>query len=294
VPRRQPHRCSVFRSVLRYLVAAALALAGLIALPTAAQAAAPAFVQGKAFSTSSRVPSLAVALPGAVGSGDLLVGWFAEYNAPGTLHVSDNVNGSWTRAPGSTAFQNDTGDIALYYVQNAKPAPGGLTVTVSGTWQSADQATVTSEYTSARVGTRNLVVAQTRNYTVQRSGDTVTATFTGQNVQVRGAVALAAQSNWTVVVNTAGTPDDPSDDTYTINGTQQSAGGTSVAQLNVSDAVLSPSCRRNPTSGRATIQQVSATRIRQEAIEFQSTCDGTAQLTSTTGGRSSVTLDFLE
>jgi len=132
VPRRQPHRCSVFRSVLRYLVAAALALAGLIALPTAAQAAAPAFVQGKAFSTSSRVPSLAVALPGAVGSGDLLVGWFAEYNAPGTLHVSDNVNGSWTRAPGSTAFQNDTGDIALYYVQNAKPAPGGLTVTVSG------------------------------------------------------------------------------------------------------------------------------------------------------------------
>ncbi|MGW2571414.1 fibronectin type III domain-containing protein [Streptomyces sp. NPDC001537] len=64
-------------------------------------------------------------------AGDLLVGWFAEYNAQGTVHVSDNVNGAWTRAPGSTAFQNDTGDIALYYVQNTKPAAGGLTVSVS-------------------------------------------------------------------------------------------------------------------------------------------------------------------
>jgi hypothetical protein len=106
-------------------------VAGLIALPTAAHAATPAFVQSKAFSTGSRVSSLPVALPGAVGAGDLLVGWFAEYNAAGQVHVSDNVNGAWTRAPRSTTFQNDTGDIALYYVANAKPAPGGVTVTVS-------------------------------------------------------------------------------------------------------------------------------------------------------------------
>lgn len=106
-------------------------MAGLIALPTAAQAATPAFVQGKAFSTSTRVPSLTAGLPGAVQAGDLLVGWFAEYNAPGMVHVSDNVNGAWTRAPGSTAFQNDTGDIALYYVQNTHSAPGGLNVTVT-------------------------------------------------------------------------------------------------------------------------------------------------------------------
>ncbi|MER5508764.1 hypothetical protein ABT052_25955 [Streptomyces sp. NPDC002766] len=109
----------------------ALAMASLVALPTAAQAATPAFVQGRAFSTGGRVSSLPVALTGSVGSGDLLVGWFAEYNAAGQVHVSDNVNGAWTRAPASTAFQNDTGDIALYYLQNAKAAPGGVTVTVS-------------------------------------------------------------------------------------------------------------------------------------------------------------------
>lgn len=209
------------------------------------------------------------------------------------------VNGTVTCAavnPACTSFPCTT--TVTVTLGSGCPVPlggeGSGTVTVSGTWQSADQATVTSEFAGARVGTRNLVVAQTRSYSVERSGDTVTASYTGQDVQVRGAVALAAQSNWTVVVNTAGTPDEPADDTYTINGTQQSAGGTSVAQLNVRNAVLDPTCRRNPVSGSATIQQVSVTRIRQEAVDFQSTCDGTAQLTSTTGGRRSVALDFLE
>ena len=63
-------------------------------------------------------------------AGDLLVGWFAEYNATGQVQVSDNVNGAWTRAPSATAFQNDTGDIALYYLANSKAA-STLQVTTS-------------------------------------------------------------------------------------------------------------------------------------------------------------------
>ena len=59
-----------------------------------------------------------------------LVGWFAEYNATGQVQVSDNVNGAWTRAPSATAFQNDTGDIALYYLANSKAA-STLQVTTS-------------------------------------------------------------------------------------------------------------------------------------------------------------------
>ncbi|SEL49871.1 fibronectin type III domain-containing protein [Streptacidiphilus jiangxiensis] len=117
------------RLTLRWILVVALALLGFAAVPTQAQAA-PGYVQGTAFTTSSRVASLSVSLTGAVGSGHLLVGWFAEYNAAGQVRVSDNVNGAWTRAPGSTAFQNDSGDIALYYVQNAK-ASSGLTVTMT-------------------------------------------------------------------------------------------------------------------------------------------------------------------
>jgi hypothetical protein len=65
-----------------------------------------------------------------VAAGHLLVGWFAQYDAPGQVQVSDNVNGAWTRSPVSEHFTNGGGDIAMYYVQNAVAAPS-LTVTIS-------------------------------------------------------------------------------------------------------------------------------------------------------------------
>jgi hypothetical protein len=110
------------------MVAAGLSLAP---SPVASAATSPSFVQGNAFATGGRVTSITSPLASAVGAGDLLVGWFAQYNTAGQVQVSDNVNGAWTRAPASTAFQNDTGDIALYYVADSKAAPSGLTVTVS-------------------------------------------------------------------------------------------------------------------------------------------------------------------
>lgn len=97
----------------------------------ASAATSPSYVQGNAFATGSRVASITTSLSSRVGAGDLLVGWFAQYNTAGQVQVSDNVNGAWTRAPASTAFENDSGDIALYYVANSKAAPTGLTVTVS-------------------------------------------------------------------------------------------------------------------------------------------------------------------
>ncbi len=93
--------------------------------------ATPTFIQGVAFSTP-RIPSTTVALSRPVAQGDLLVGWFSQYNAPGEVQVSDNVNGTWTRAAaGSLTWDDDTGDIALYYRENSRAAPGGITVTVS-------------------------------------------------------------------------------------------------------------------------------------------------------------------
>src|SRR5436190_3234752 len=97
-----------------------------------AQSTTPTFVQGMAFST---VPSstTTVTLGGQVSQGDLLVGWFSQYHTstPEEIQVSDNVNGAWTRAPGSLTFEDDTGDIALYYRENSQAAPGGITITVS-------------------------------------------------------------------------------------------------------------------------------------------------------------------
>jgi hypothetical protein len=93
-------------------------------------ASSPAFVQGIATSPGSRASSLTLTLSKPVNAGDLLVGWFGQYNAAGQVRVSDNLNGTWTRSV-SEAFSNGTGDIALYYLANSKAAPNGLTVTIS-------------------------------------------------------------------------------------------------------------------------------------------------------------------
>src|SRR5947199_1001895 len=103
----------------------------LLARPPAAQSTTPTFVQAATFSTGSRVSTVTVTLTSPVAQGDLLVGWVSEYDAPAQVQVSDNVNGAWTRGPGSLHFRNDEGDIALYYRENSQAAPGGLTITVT-------------------------------------------------------------------------------------------------------------------------------------------------------------------
>jgi len=103
----------------------------LLAGTAVAQSLTPTFVQGAAFSTGSRILTITVTLTQPVAAGDLLVGWFAQYNAPAQVQVSDNVNGVWTRGPGSLQFLDNAGDIALYYRENSQAAPGGLTITVS-------------------------------------------------------------------------------------------------------------------------------------------------------------------
>src|SRR5206468_283608 len=61
-------------------------------------AASPEFVQGVGASPGTRLTSLKLTLSEPVLAGDLLVGWFGQYNASGQVRVSDNVNGSWTRS----------------------------------------------------------------------------------------------------------------------------------------------------------------------------------------------------
>src|SRR5438034_6636616 len=101
----------------------------------------PEFVQGAAASPPDRLASYRFTLSEPVLAGDLLVGWFGEYNAPGQVQVSDNINGPWTQLvslpitgpwvrSGSTTFSG-TGDIALFYREHSAAAPFGLTITLS-------------------------------------------------------------------------------------------------------------------------------------------------------------------
>ncbi len=121
-------------------------------------AAAPTFVQGAAFSTAP-MSTTTVTLTSPVAQGDLLVGWFSQYHAPGEVRVSDNVNGAWTRAPASLHFVDDTGDIALYYRENSQAAPGGMTITVSASASAFFQGAVAEYSGVALAGSLDQIVA---------------------------------------------------------------------------------------------------------------------------------------
>jgi hypothetical protein len=112
----------------------------------------PAFVQAGAFATGHHTESTTLSLHRAVGRGDLLVGWFAEYGAPGQVRVSDSVNGAWKRADQSLTLQNDGGDIALYYRENSGAARGGITVTVAAALATYIEGTVAEYSGLARAG----------------------------------------------------------------------------------------------------------------------------------------------
>src|SRR5256884_4026055 len=139
---------------------AVIATLGVLLQHTAlAQSTSVAFVQGAAFSTGSRVSTITVTLTGPVGRGDLLVGWISQFDAPEQVRVTDNVNGTWTRAPGSMTFMSDTGDIALYYRENSQAAPNGITITVSVSSTAYLQGTVAEYSGVARAGSLDQIAA---------------------------------------------------------------------------------------------------------------------------------------
>jgi len=130
-------------SALAAVGLAVLATLGVLLPRTAvAGSTTPIWVQGAAFATGSRISTVTVTLTGPVAQGDLLVGWFSQYDASGQVRVSDDVNGTWTRAPASLTFLSDTGDIALYYRENSQAAPRGMTITVSASSGTYLQGTV--------------------------------------------------------------------------------------------------------------------------------------------------------
>ena len=148
------------------------ALAALLARPAVGQATTPTFVQGTAFSTGDRVLTTTVTLTSPVAGGDLLVGWFSQYDVPGQVQVSDNVNGAWTRAPESLHFLNDAGDIALYYRENSQAAPSGMTLTVSAPDTAYLQGTVADYSGIAVAGSLDEIVSARGQGTIVDTGAT--------------------------------------------------------------------------------------------------------------------------
>src|SRR5439155_556663 len=112
-------------------------------------AASIAYIRSATFATGSRHPATTIALTGRVGAGDLLTGWFGQWDAAGQVQVSDSRNGPWARVQGMT-YNTGTGDIALYYLANSKASLTGLTITISASASTYLAGTV-GEYSGAAV-----------------------------------------------------------------------------------------------------------------------------------------------
>src|SRR5712691_3798210 len=151
---------------------AVMAILGVLLAPAVARATAPTFVQGATFATGARVLTTTVTLTRPVASGDLLVGWISQYDVPGQVQVSDNVNGAWTRAPESLHFLNDAGDIALYYRENSQAAPSGVTLTVSAPDAAYLQGTVADYAGIAVAGSLDEIVSARGQGTTVDTGAT--------------------------------------------------------------------------------------------------------------------------
>jgi hypothetical protein len=143
-----------------------------ISVTTPTALAVPKFVQGNVVTTGGRFTSIAVTL-GAVAQGDLLVGWFGQYDSTGQVTVSDSVNGAWTRAPASTTWAGGPttpGDIALYYFANSAAAPSGLSITITAGTATYLQGSVAEYSGVATVSPLDQVVVATGSGTSADSG----------------------------------------------------------------------------------------------------------------------------
>ena len=157
----------------------------------------PKFVQGKTFSTGSRVTSTTVTL-GAVSKGDLLVGLFGQYDSPGQVSVSDNVNGAWTPSA-SITWSSTAGDVALYYFANSAAAPAGLIITITATKATYLQGGPAEYSGVATVNPLDQVVIAKGNGTSADSGLTAA---TGSGELVYGAM-VATSSAGTLIPGTS-------------------------------------------------------------------------------------------
>mgnify|MGYP000846134718 CR=1 FL=1 len=186
-----------------------------------------------------------------------------------------------------------TGEVTVTLGAGCPLPLGGTasgTVSVTGNFTSADNATLSHTYVNTQVTAQEnkaLALASVAQVKVTRSGNLVTVNYSGADAKAGatgGAVAVGAGSSWTVAVDTKNTPD-PSDDVLTVDASSASAGGFSgVRASTISKAVLDPSCRSNPISGSANITEVSGGIIPIPSIikiKFLPGCDGQAEVNGT-------------
>ena len=169
-------------------------------------------------------------------------------------------------------------------------------ISVEGTWHSAHEATLAASFTDVEIFGRALVVVQASDVVVHWSPehDDTWVSFSDAIVEVgcwRG-VSISS-SDWEVLIDHMGSPEDPSDDVYVIDGNSAVVRTTSVRDLSLDRVVLDPSCRLNPIAGTGQLVDVGILSVSVVDIAFHDTCDGEVEIGSS-HSRESLPLDVLD
>ena len=222
---------------LLIFVAVLCVVTAMIPSTVAASASSISYLQGTAFDNSGGGSTLAISLTQPVGSGDLLVGWFAQWGATGDVKVSDNVNGAWTRAQQSTQF-GSSGDIAMYYVEGSEAASAGITITVSAASGADFQGAVADYSGVATVGAALSTMAVNRGSTSTISAGPTGSIASGDLVYAAevagvslGAVPTPGSSDGSAFNERASTPQGSAFDEDTASSAAGAQTGTATLTM---------------------------------------------------------------
>ncbi len=188
-------------------------------------------------------------------------------------------------------------------------------VYVAGLWSAADQAVMTVVFLGAKAGSGNYPVSKISTVPVSRTSDGITVVYASTDIDIASdpddvvlddqqlqdelarlqtspsndvevAVALDA---WVATVDYKGTPEDFTDDSYSLSGGGQYVGvGDHLAyvyQLGMVGTTMEPTCSLNPQQGYALINELEVRsgsqqdwpKIGAATLEFRSGCDGSAR-----------------
>jgi len=157
------------------------------------------------------------------------------------------------------------------------------TMVVTGTW-TPSLATFVMDFTGITQDGEPMLVVGIGSMTVAPSGAHYTIAYGEESIKIATGELVGAgieQIAWVVDVDTRST-DDPSDDTITVSGGDQSLLAASgdhkaeadVTQVAVGNAVFLSGCRKNPSNGVAAVQRASTRGGGWILYGFHSACDG--------------------
>ena len=176
-------------------------------------------------------------------------------------------------------------------------ADGEGLVTVQGTWHAEDEATLAASFTNVDVGGRALVVVEASNLVAHwspRGDGRAWVAFSDSDVEVSAwSGVTVGSSDWHVEIDLAGTPDEPLDDVYVLDGSASVVHNTTVRDISLERVVITRQCGLNPISGHGEMVDVGILNVSVVGLSFHEECDGMVDVDSA-GSHGSVSLDLLD